>query len=449
MNAKILSTLSILLVAAPAWANGNGHNSSGTQLGDPIPGLTADELARFQAGKALFEHNFTVPEGVGPIMNATSCAACHGAPATGGGENITPSDTGTANDVFHFEVNHNNNVLPVIEFGGPMRQRLSIAGDPLAPACTMQAETVPNMPEIGVSIRHTPPVFGFGLIDAIPDGEILANQGPQCGKDPSVYGVTNWGTELETLVRLQAFTTDVTRTQPGGAPRVGRFGWKSQTSNLLQFAADPLLNELGVTNPFFPRENTPNGAQPPPECQQATHYKQKDGLTNDSTGDEFLSLFYFQAFLAPPARGARNGQVRAGERIFSQVGCTDCHRAEYRTVQDYYVPWRQADGTLVAHRVDALSDKDFAPYSDFLVHDMGPDLAVGDTRVMGRAGPRFWRTTPLWGIHAKSLYLHNGSATTIDQAIDAHGGEGTASRNKYDALGNADKGRLLDFLNSL
>jgi CxxC motif-containing protein (DUF1111 family) len=421
-----------LLVSSAAWG-GYGNQPPPTQPGDPIPGLTPDELALFNAGKAAFEHVYTPQEGVGPLFNARSCVTCHFNPVTGGGDNSN------VNNVTHFMLNNNDNYLNLFERGGPVVQKNSLAGDPATPQCTISGDVVPNLPGVGVSIRNTPPVFGFGLIDAIQDDEILKFQGHKNSKDPSVVGTANWDVEMEGLVQVAAFTLDTTRTQPAGPLRVGRFGWKSQTGTLFRFSAEPFNIELGVTTPFFKRENTPDDKPPPPECQVAT------AKPNDTNNQTSLELYYFQAFLAPINPLPDNHDIREGKKIFKNIGCTDCHREKLHTVSDYYIPLQ--DGTI--HRVDALSDKDLFPWSDFLLHDMGPNLAVGDTRVMGRASPRFWRTTPLWGIHLKTQFLHNGSAATIDQAIEAHGGEGTASEQLYENLSAQDQARLLAFIGSL
>lgn len=423
-------TFAVTLLGLPVVA---GHESEAT-LGGPISGLTAEELALFEEGKALFEKDFTPKEGLGPIYNGRSCVKCHVHPGTGGSEN------GTAENVTHFGVVHDGRFLSSFEIGGPVQQRLSIAGDPEAPDCQMPAENAiahqAANPLITRSIRHTPPVFGFGLIDGIADADIVANERAE-RRFSSVKGFTNWAVEMEIIGAFTGLGIDFTRTQPFGASRVGRFGWKSQTATLHMFSADPFNIELGMSNPWFKRENTPDLNPVPPECDVATN------KVNDPDGQMSLRLFYFQALVAPPPRARITGKVARGERVFDEIGCTDCHRKSYRTVDDYYMPW--PDGT--AHRVEALSGKTFHPFSDFLVHDMGPELADG--RVMGRAAGNFWRTTPLWGARFKTRFLHDGSATSMGEAIMRHGGEGAASRNAYAALPPGKKKLLHAFLDSL
>jgi CxxC motif-containing protein (DUF1111 family) len=405
-----------------------------SQVGDPIPGLTADELALFNGGKAQFEHSFTLSEGRGPEFNAPACVTCHGSPVTGGSEN------GTTNNVTHYVINNDGNIMLALEFGGPVIQRFGIAGEPGAEGCSITGDTVPLLPKIQVSHRHTPPVFGFGLIDAISDADIAAQQGRQPYKDQSVLGAVNWGNELQNLVRLRAFTFDISRTQPGGPLRAGRFGWKSSTATLFQFSVEPMNIELGVSSPFFPRENAPDGSKLPlgNVCQKALT------TPNDTGSTAGLKLFQFQALLAPPTPVLpMSMKAAAGKGLFHAIGCTDCHQEAQKTVSDYYIPL--ADGS--AHRVDALSDKIIFPYSDFLIHDMGPGLEDG--RPQGEASTRFWRTTPLWGIRFKTRYLHDGRALNENDAILAHGGEGTVSTNKYQALQQWERDAIVEFLEHL
>lgn len=401
-------------------------------IGDPMPGLTPQELALFNQGKAAFEHEFTLEEGRGPLYNGKSCVTCHFNGATGG------SDPTTANNVHHLTIEHDGNTFLAFELGGPVRQLHSVSGEPGSGSCTIPAETDPTAPESQVSVRHTPPVFGFGLIDAVPDAEILEYQGPKAWKRPGVLGVANWGVELENLGRLLVFTFDITRTQPGGAPRVGRFGWHGAVATLFQFSTEPFNIELGVSTPFFPRENMPDGSKISPECKVLS-----DKIPNDTNSQGSLSLFYFQAFNTPPPRARVNARTVVGEVLFNAVGCADCHRATLHTTKDYYAP--MPDGS--AHRVAALSGKEFHPYSDLLLHDLGP--ANADHRPQGRASPSFWRTTPLWGIHFKSQYLHDGSANTEEQAILKHGGEGQASTAAYQRLNAEEKQLITEFLESL
>jgi CxxC motif-containing protein (DUF1111 family) len=423
---KLSSLLSALTLAALA------PSVADAAIGGPVPGLTAEESALFYQGRDLYEHEFTATEGLGPLFNARACASCHNAPVTGG------SEIDTAHNVTHFGIESHGRFYLAHEYGGPVLDVESIAGDPDAGTCSMVPETIPNVPGVITSTRHTPPVFGFGLIDAIPDEDLRELAGRKPWKDPSVAGIAHFGIEMEGLAKILDFSLQPERKAPIGPARVGRFGWKAQTGTLFQFSAEPFSIELGASTPFFPREKSANGTVPLPlECQVSA--TQPDDLMNQRT----LLLFYFQAFIGAPEPAPKNSQINAGEALFDKIGCADCHVEYQRTDKDYFVPW--PDGK--AHRVAALSNKKFAPWSDFLIHDMGPGL--DDHRRMGKAGGRFWRTTPLWGLRFKGRMLHNGAAYTIEEAIAAHGGEGAASRDAYFALPTYKQAKVDAFLNSL
>lgn len=426
-TAKLHVLLAAVTVAAVA------PNVADAAIGDPVPGLNAQELVLFYQGRDLYEHEFTPSEGLGPLFNERACSTCHNAPVTGG------SEIDTTRNVIHFGIETQGRFYAAHEFGGPVLDVKSIAGDPEAGTCSMVPEQVPvGVPGIITSSRHTPPVFGFGLIDAIADKDLRKLAGRQNWKDPSVAGIAHFGIEMEGLAPINEFTLQPDRKMPIGPARVGRFGWKAQTGSLFQFTAEPFSIELGASTPFFPREKSANGTVPiPVECQVA------DTQPNDLVNQNTLLLFYFQAFIGAPERGQQNAQTHKGEQEFDKIGCNDCHVESLRTDKDYYVPW--PDGT--AHRVNALSNKEIKPWSDFLIHDMGPGL--DDHRRMGKAGGRFWRTTPLWGLRFKGRMLHNGSAFTIEEAIAAHGGEGQASRDAYFALPTHKQDRIDAFLNSL
>ena len=406
------------------------------QLDVPLPGLTAAELAAFNVGKAAFEHEFTASEGLGPLYNRTSCVACHFQGGVGGGE------AGLENNVIHFgaiDGTDEERYLDLFERGGPVQQVRSLASVGLdnPNMCMLMPDAIPtDAPGLIQSSRHTPPVFGLGLIDAVPDDQILEYEGRQRWKKPGVLGAANWGVELENVRGFAGYTVIRPRTQPSGAPRVGRFGWHGSTATLFQFSTEPFGIELGITTPFFARENHPQGAGAlSPECAQST--------PNDPNSAISVELYNFQALLAAPARGPSTRDVRRGERLFKSIGCQDCHRKSFKTAKDYYALW--PDGT--AHRVNALSNKTFEPWADLLLHDLGPLL--DDKRHQGRANGRMWRTTPLWGLRYRTEYLHDGSVTTLEDAIAAHGGEGTWSRDAYFGLNQRNQDRIKAFLDSL
>jgi CxxC motif-containing protein (DUF1111 family) len=266
-------------------------------------------------------------------------------------------------------------------------------------------EVVPAQANVR-STRVTTPLFGMGLVDAVPDATFL------------------------TLARLEALYTPWTRGTPNlvtevgtGATRVGRFGWKAQVSSLHEFAGDAYLNEMGVTSPDFPNENCPQG-----DCSSLA-FNPVPTLNDD--GGAVEQFFNFMTLLGPPPRASRSYLNVAGELVFAGAGCANCHTPALVTGQS---------------AIPALSRKVFFPYSDFLLHNMGE---LGDGIVQGRAGPREMRTAPLWGLNSRNTFLHDGRAKSVHAAILAHSGQGAYSRARYTRLNPFARSALLSFLRSI
>lgn len=362
-------------------------------LGQPLAGLTDDELFAFTDGRAEFRQVETPATGLGPIFNDNSCIACHDAGGVGGASRRTVTRFGRTID---------GEFDPLDSLGGSLLQQRAI--NPAA------REVVPAEANIVVR-RVTTPLFGAGLIDAIPDSEILL--GTLRRKPAGIAGKVSVVHDIVT-----------------GENRIGRFGWKAQQATLLVFSGDAYVNEMGITNRFFPEENAPNG-----NAALLTRFDQVAGLEdrldpNDGkTGTDRLADF--MRLLAPPARGAATASSVAGERLFTTLDCAACHTPSMTTGR---------------HSIAALSEKPVALYSDLLLHDMG---ALGDGIVQGTAGARDMRTAPLWGLRARPVWLHDGRANSIDAAIRAHDGEAANSRDRYTALNAALRQQLLDFLNTL
>lgn len=372
------------------------------RMGDPVPGLTASELARFEAGKLAFEHVQSEPEGLGPVMNDTSCVHCHIGPATGGSSFKTVTRFGIA-------ASGPNPFDPLDNLGGSLQQAMAI------PSCTV--EVVPP-PATLVTLRNTPPCFGFGLVDSVADADIQARE---VFPPPGVSGRVNWVTPAET---------------PLGPPRAGRFGWKAQVPTVLTFSGDASMNELGLSNRLFPLDNQPNGP--------ATTTGACDTVADPEDGPDVQGFHKidrmtdFQRFLAAPPQTPKSGMT--GETLFDSIGCTKCHVATPFT-------------TVPTVPEAALQNKQIKPYSDFLVHDVG----TGDGIPMGIADGAEFRTTPLWGVRvrASTALMHNGSINGflpeagLDAAILAHAGEAAPATAAYSALSASDKAKVIQFLMSL
>jgi CxxC motif-containing protein (DUF1111 family) len=363
------------------------------RLGAPLAGLTAEELAAFEAGKDEFTNVETPETGLGPIFNGNSCVQCHGAPAPGGASPMT---------VTRFGRNVDGQFDPLTELGGSLLQRFTI--DPAL------LERVPREANV-VAQRESTPLFGAGLIEAIPDAAILAN-----AARPKPYGIKGRAAVVRDVV--------------SGDNRVGHFGWKAQQATLLAFAADAYLNEMGITNRFFPTENAPNGNRA--LLAAFDHSTGLEDVVDPVTGrSDIDAAADFMRLLTPPSKLPQSPAARAGEALFAQTGCADCHTPSMATG---------------SHSVQALSFKTVNLYSDLLLHDMG---TLGDGIAQGAAGVREMKTPPLWGVRASAPYLHDGRAPTLDQAIRAHEGEAQVVRNRYLGLTPQQRQQILDFLNTL
>ncbi len=350
-------------------------------------------MAAFADGRDDFEAKETPATGLGPIFNRDSCVACHNGPAVGGSSPIFVTRFGQLlNGVFD----------PLTDLGGSLRQERAIRPNAI--------EIVPPEANV-VARRESTPLFGLGLIEAIPDATILANV-----KTSPVNGVKG----------KAAVITDVV----SGNQRVGRFGWKAQQATVLAFSGDAYVNEMGITSSLFPTENAPNGnlallaqldlvADPEDSADPVT------GKTDVDKVADFMRL------LGPPPALALSPSAAQGRNVFNQVSCNQCHTPVLMTGPN---------------AIPALSNKAVNLFSDLLLHDMG---ALGDGIVQSAAGAREMKTPPLWGLRASPPYLHDGRAPNVDAAIRAHDGEGKASRDQYVGLSPTQRQQLLDFLQTL
>src|SRR6266571_2161502 len=359
------------------------------ELGGPLRPLTADEQQRFARGSVVFQTVFTPATGLGPLFNNTACAQCHEDPVVGGiGEEVevhaTAYQGGVCNDL--------------AAVGGPVIQ------DSVTPALhdALGIDREPVPPEATATARRTTPsILGFGLLDAVPDAEILALADPEDRDGDGISGRPN-------------------RAADG---RIGRFGRKAQVPTLREFNASAFVMEMGITNPEAPTEQTirgapfPAGVDPTPEPELAQ--------------DDLDAADAFVRFLAPPTPFGSFVARTNGNRIFSRIGCASCHVPALSTGPN---PVRALAHTVVY------------AFTDLLLHDMGPDLA---DICLGLATPSEFRTEPLMGLRFKTTFLHDGRDTTLGQAIEAHGGEASGARDRFKALPPADRNALIAFLKSL
>lgn len=365
-------------------------------LDGPVDGLSAAELDRFQRGDIAFNDEiFSSANGLGPFFVATSCGSCH--PGDGKGHPFTTltrfGQTDASGNLF-------------LKQGGPQLQHRAIPG-----------YTPEAIPSGAAFARFMPPAnTGLGFLDAVTDADILAMADPYDSDGDGISGTPNW-------VELKDYVTARSGSIVNGTRYIGRFGKKGATYDLLQQTATAYNQDIGVVSTFEARD-TYTGEHADPEISDATIQD---------------VVFYLKTLKAPPRRNATYGNVLAGEQIFATLNCTACHKPELKTGSS---------------PVAALHEKTFAPYTDLLLHNMGAGLNDGYTE--GTAFPEEWRTPALWGLGlAKNsqggeyFLMHDGRARSIESAILMHGGEAQASAAGFSALTEADKQRLILFLESL
>ena len=368
-------------------------------LGTALPQLDPVLLGRFDAGRIVFTTVFTPETGLGPLFNSVGCANCHEQPVVGGSGNNDPAEGGEDVEL-HATAFHGAGVPcdNLASVGGPVIQKqltpalsdvLHITAEPIPAAATDSGH------------RTTPDLFGFGLLDAVPDAEILALADPLDLNGDGISGRPN-------------------RTADG---RLGRFGRKAQVATLREFNTDAFVMEMGITDPGNQTEQTIGGMPLPPGV---------DPLPEpEISAEQFDAADAFVRFLAPPPRAPLDLTGVQGAGVFGRIGCASCHVAQLVTGNN---------------PVPALQFRKVLAYTDLLLHDMGPDLA---DICLGDAQPSEFRTEPLMGLRFATAFLHDGRAATVAQAIELHGGEGLAARNRFLQLNKFERLALLKFLGSL
>jgi CxxC motif-containing protein (DUF1111 family) len=397
MGPKTSWALLLCGVATIAAFRAAGQQASTGDFGSSLANLTPAQQLAFDDGKVQFAKTDDVADGLGPVFNDRSCGACHRSAAMGGGGNQTVTRFGRIED---------GTFDPLVELGGSLIQSRGIGAITTREGSTnFQGEAVPQAANV-VARRRTTPLFGLGLVDAVPDETWMAIAGAEASDPDGATGRLNVVLNLETR-----------------RPAVGKFGWKAQVPTLLQFSADAYLNEMGITSPLFRDENCPQG-----NCA-LLGFNPAPAL-NDN-GSKVQKVTDFMVLLGPPPRGPITADVQAGEGVFAEIGCATCHLPAIRTGPS---------------PIAALNRVSFHPYSDFLLHDMG---GLGDGIPQGLASGRDMRTAPLWGLRTLQRFLHDRSARSLEQAIERHDGQGLRSRDRFSALDADRLGTLLAFLRSL
>lgn len=441
----------------------------------PLAHLSDEERTRFAIGNSFFKRNWveapastTARDGLGPHFIARSCGACHGMDGRGAPpdwrKTLGPSPEPTVALLIRLSVpgpaSPHAGVKPEPVYGDQFN---NAAVQGVRPEGHVEIHTRalhgrfadgqrytlrkpeyrltqlgygPMRPDVMMSPRVAPQLIGLGLIEAIPESDILANASAQAAMPGPIKGQPNrvW----------DAFA---------GQEVLGRFGWKANTGSVAHQTASAFNGDMGITTSVFGREAcTP--AQP--DCLAAPHgggRKGRDGALSAAQAsaevpeidDEALGhVIFYTATLAPPARRSPDSpEVLRGQALFHQAQCAVCHRPSYTT----------AEAPFPRFSTPKVSGQRIWPYSDFLLHDMGLDLTDG--RPDFRASGTQWKTPPLWGlglirdVNGHQRLMHDGRANGVLEAILWHGGEARASRDQVLRFTEEDRRALVRFVESL
>ena len=408
--------------------------------------LDADQRAAFAVGNAFFTDNWVgapasaeARDGLGPIFNATSCSGCH----LHDGRAQPPSlNAATASPGLVVKLSvpgsgAQGGPLPEPNYGSQFGDqaipgvvaegRVVIETRPIivqyddgttvelaAPDYSLEPLRGPLADNVMISPRVAPAVFGAGLLEAIPEADLLAAADPNDSDGDGISGRANMVWDVESQTK-----------------RLGRFGWKAGQPSVRQQSAAAFVNDIGITSSVVPEE----------ACAVA----QADCLAAATGGSPELDdkkldrvTFYVRTLGVPGRRDVDDEQVRRGADLFVVAQCAVCHTPVQRTL-----------GSDLA----VVADQQIQPFTDLLLHDMGPDLADGSPEFL--ADGTEWRTAPLWGIglvavvNGHTRFMHDGRARSIEEAILWHGGEAAAAQQSFRSFDLADRRALLAFLESL
>jgi CxxC motif-containing protein (DUF1111 family) len=412
--------------------------------GEPLAGITDHENEYFLAGKEDFEEADEVEEGLGPTMNLDSCGGCHSQPAIGGtSPAINPQVAfATANG-------GRDLVPPFLSANGPVREArfilnrdgtpdggvhalFTITGRDGAGRCRIsQPDFATELANRNVIFRIPTPTFGLGLVEQIPDSAILENMGDNGGAK-TVLGIRG-----RANFAVDGRTVSGQTNRNGNDGTIARFGWKAQNKSLLLFSGEAYNVEMGISNELFQSERDEAA-----NCMFASHPNSITNTEAAATTDALSAIekfAFFMRLLAPPAPSPDTpggaASIANGKTVFNSVGCAFCHTPSFTTGNS---------------AVAALRHQPVRLYSDLLTHDMGIGLADGITQ--GQAGPREFRTAPLWGLGQRIFFLHDGRTSDLAAAIRAHqsiGSEANGVVQNLQGLTENQKQDLYNFLRSL
>lgn len=412
--------------------------------GGALVGLSAAQLEYFDLGQEDFNETDDVAEGIGPRMNLDSCVGCHSQPASGGSSPSVNPQVAFATQDGGLDA-----VPTFLSLNGPVREArfvrnadgspdggvhalFTITGRDGATGCTLaQPDFATQLENNNVIFRIPTPTFGAGLIEQIPDAAILANQTATAGAR-AVLGISG-----RPNFNVAGRTVSGQVNGNGSDGTIARFGWKAQNKSLLLFAGEAYNVEMGISNELFQTERDESDA-----CQYLpfpNSVTDVDGKKPEDSISAIEKFAFFMRFLAPPAPSSTtpggHDSIERGRGLFANVECAACHTPSFTTGNAPTAALRYKPANL---------------YSDLLVHDMGTGLADGVSQ--GQAGPRQFRTAPLWGLGQRIFFMHDGRTSNLLTAIRAHasvGSEASKVIGNFNVLGEWQKQDLLNFLRSL
>ncbi|MEZ4686282.1 MAG: di-heme oxidoredictase family protein [Bacteroidia bacterium] len=440
-------------VMTPPEVYAGGENYTTFSFSENAFGIQADNISGedqdfFVVGNSLFRRNWvTAPssvasmDGLGPVFNSLSCGGCHfkdgrAEPPLAGGQPLNGL-------LFRLSIpgqGMHGEPLPEPVYGGQLQDNAILGVDAEAEVAIVWEEIAGTYPDgsgytlrnpifsfknlhygpmasdVLVSPRIAPQVPGLGLLEQISEADILAFSDEFDSNSDGISGRANYVWDAQHQQKV-----------------IGRFGWKANQPSLYQQTAGAFNGDIGITTNLFPEDHF----TPAQEAQFPGLINGGEPELDDARLEKVVR--YMQLLAVPARRDWDDEQVKKGEMLFVQLGCNSCHRPSYIT---------NSEGDI-----EARKNQQIYPYTDLLLHDMGPDLADG--RPDFEASGSEWRTPPLWGIgliptvNDHSSLLHDGRARSIEEAILWHGGEAAASREAFKALSASERKAVVDFVGSL
>jgi len=363
--------------------------------------------AQFDLDRGVFDEFEVIDDGLGPVYNAQACRECHQNPVSGATSQITELRAARTDGFFYFD-----------RPGGSL-----INDRAIHPNIQERVAGEDNL----LTFRTSLNTLGDGFVEAIADATFTTIRNSQ----PS---------------GMKGQIISVPVLESPGVSRVARFGWKNQHASLLSFSADAYLNEMGITSPLQPTENTSNGASV--AAYDTVPDPEEAPVTGMPFGPDVEAFARFMRSSKVPPRDtalAATADSIAGSNLFTSIGCSHCHRTSITTAPVGTVVNGTGAGKLTI--TAALGDKIIHPYSDFMLHDVG----TGDNIIQngGSSTLTKLRTPPLWGLRTRSRFMHDGENVTRNNAILRHTNEAEPVIQNYINLSTTQKNQLITFLNSL